>query len=1056
MPSRRIILVGLLMASSLALALGVRAAPVDDSLYQAMEWRNIGPWRGGRVTAVTGVRGQPHTFYMGATGGGLWKTVNAGTSWENISDKDFNVGTIGAVAVSESDPNVIYAGTGESPIRGVTTSNGDGVYKSTDGGRTWSHTGLEKTRQIARIRIHPTNPDVVYVAAQGNPWGPNAERGVYKSTDGGKSWRLVLKGANPSTGAVDLSLDATNPRILYAALWDHGRKPWFMRSGGPGSGIYKSTDSGKTWEKLSGGLPKLTGKIGVAVSPADSDRIYAIVEAAEGGLYRSDDRGRTWTRLNAERVIQARPWYYNHIFADPGDANTVYIANVPFMRSVDGGRTFAAMKTPHGDHHDHWINPDDPEIMINGNDGGATVSLDGGKTWSTQNNQPTAQFYRVATDDLFPYNVYGGQQDNTAKVIASATRVAGIGRRYWHAIGGGESAHVAFNPADPRLIYATSINGTLTEYDSRTGIVRSIRPYPEYVFGRDAKDHKYRTNWNAPVALSPHDPSVLYYGTQVLLRTNDRGQTWREISPDLTRNEKTKQGKNGGPITNEEAGAEFYNTLFYIVESPHEAGVIWTGSDDGLVHLTRDGGKTWADVTPKGVGEAQINAIEVSPDDPASAYIAVAGYKMNDFRPHIYKTENYGKSWRAITRGLAKNTFVRVVREDPAQPGLLYAGTEAGMYVSFNDGRDWQSLRLNLPPVPITDLSVRQGDLVAATQGRGFWILDGLSPLQQIAAGLKADKTALLAPEDAYRLGRGDGFADDAEGKNPPDGVVIYYYLNKERGDDAAPISLDILDNGGALLRHFSSREQPREVCARDNTEPRNRKPLKTLAGKKGLNRWVWDLRRAGLDCIPDLRLFAGWQGARVVPGVFRVRLTVDGRTMEQPARVLADPRYAIDAGQFAELDSFLDTVTAQMNDLVAEVATLRAIRGRTAELIRLSAGTAHAAALKKAGGSLIGKLTTWEEEVVQPKHFTFDDDINWPNMFDVQTLFLLRSTDGSDAPVQAGARQRLADLQARWRDLKGRIAGLRKQALTDFNARLAGWGIGAIYVGGNSTRGTK
>ena len=573
----------LLLSAALPTGIHADSEPGENRL-EGLEWRMIGPYRGGRVTTVTGVPGKPNLYYMGATGGGVWKTENAGTTWENLSDGDFEVGTIGAVAVAESDHNVLYVGTGESPIRGVTTSHGDGVWKSTDGGKSWKHVGLKESGQISRIEIHPENPDIAFVAVQGQIWGPNPERGIFRTTDGGKSWEHVLK-VNPDTGASDLAMDPTNPRVLYAAMWHHGRKPWFIKSGGEGGGIYKSVDGGDSWKKLEGGLPGLVGKIGIDVSASNPERVYAIIEAEpdQGGLWRSDDAGDSWELINGHRVLHSRAWYYIHVTADPVDEDTVYVMNVPLMKSIDGGKTWKKMTTPHGDHHDHWINPADNRNMISGNDGGATITFDGGETWSSIMNQPTAQFYRVTTDNQVPFRIYGGQQDNTTVAISSRSLYGGIGVADYFDAGGGESAHIAFDPDDPRLIYATTINGTLTEYDHQSGLERYIIPYPELVYGMDSKDLKYRTNWNAPVAVSPHDPSTIYYGTQVVLRSTDRGATWTEISPDLTRNDPEKQGRNGGPLTPENVGAEFYNTLFYLVESPHEPGVIWAGSDDGLL-----------------------------------------------------------------------------------------------------------------------------------------------------------------------------------------------------------------------------------------------------------------------------------------------------------------------------------------------------------------------------------------------------------------------------------------------------------------------------------------
>ncbi|MEE8429150.1 MAG: glycosyl hydrolase, partial [Gammaproteobacteria bacterium] len=667
------------------------AEPVyDPQLYQKLEWRNIGPFRGGRVTAVAGHVDQAFTFYMGATGGGLWKTENGGVTWENISDGYFNTGTIGGIAVAASDPNVIYAGTGESPIRGVTTSHGDGVYKSTDAGKTWQHIGLELTRQIAKVVVHPHDADIVYVAAQGSPWAATDERGIYRSTDGGMSWQRVLF-VDRNTGASFLTMDPNNPQVLYASMWDHRRKPWTVISGGPGSGLYKTTDGGNNWVELTNGLPALMGNTAAAVSPANPDRVYAMIEAEEGGVFRSDDAGETWKRVNSDHGIRDRGWYYTHIFADPQDENTVYVLANATVKSTDGGVTFAEIRVPHGDTHDLWINPEHTDWMVHGNDGGANVSYDGGKNWSSNMNQPTAQLYRVITDNLFPYNLYAGQQDNSTVRIPSRTLDGGIGQADWGPVAGGESAQIAFDANNPELIYGSSILGTIAVMNEKTGETRSIEAYPAFSAFRPIRELNLRFNWNAPVVVSAQDPAVIYHGANKVLKSSDRGQSWDVISPDLTRNEVVKQGTTGGPISIEGAGGEHYGTLMYIAESPHDASTIWTGSDDGSVYLTRDGGASWDNVTPKNLPESQINMIEISPHDPAAAYIAVTLYKFNDFTPHIYKTDDYGKHWKQIVDGIAVQAFVRVVREDPGRKGLLYAGTEAGMYVSFNDGRIWQS-----------------------------------------------------------------------------------------------------------------------------------------------------------------------------------------------------------------------------------------------------------------------------------------------------------------------------------------------------------------------------
>lgn len=1002
---------------------------VEPSLLDAVEWRLVGPWRGGRVTAVTGVPDDPMLYYMGATGGGVWRTTNAGATWENISDEHFEVGTIGHVAVAPSDPNVIYVGTGEAPIRGVTTSHGIGVYKSTDAGKTWEHLGLDKAGQISRVEVHPTNPDHAYVAVQGTIWGPSEERGVYRTTDGGLTWERVLF-VNADTGATDLAMDPTNPRILYAAMWHHGRKPWFIKSGGEGGGIYKSTDGGDNWDRLEGGLPDLVGKVGIDVSASNPQRVYAIIEAEpeKGGLWRSDDAGKTWELMNGHRVLWSRAWYYIHLATDPTDENTVWVLNVPLMKSVDGGKTFEKVDTPHGDHHDHWINPHDGDIMINGNDGGATVTFDGGKTWSSIMNQPTAQFYRVVTDNQVPYRIYAGQQDNSTVAILSSTYDSGIGEDDYHAVGGGESAHVAFDPDDPRLVYATTINGTLTEYDQETQVERSIIPYPEMVYGKDSKDLKYRTNWNAPVIVSPHDPSVIYFGAQYLLKSDDRGTTWSEISPDLTRNDPAKQGRNGGPITPENVGAEFYNTIFYIAESPVEEGTIWVGSDDGLVHLTRDGGENWNNVSPPHRGEAMINAIEISPHDPGTVYLAVTGYKLNDFTPYIYKTTDYGQRWRRIDKGLPEDTFVRVVREDPERRGLLYAGTEYGMFVSFNDGADWQSLQLNLPHVPITDLTIRQDNLVAATQGRAFWIIDDLFVLRQAAEGQGEKPLHVFAPDTTWMIGSG-GSPGPFEGKNPSREVPVYYYIREEQD---APLTIEIIDRDGDVVRSFRSEENDHDRCLIGNMDPRRPFELEYPKAEAGLNKWGWNMESEDVPCIDDVALFAGFDGPRVVPGEYRARVTIGDLSETVSFEVAQDPRLGASDQEIREWAERLAEVRALMTDSLLRLDEARTARERIEELM---SRYPDAEDLRQAGESAIERIGTWEAEINQMKHETYEDEDAWESKLAAQLRYLLDVIDSTGAPVTDGAMRRLADLRAEWAARERELADIVATDIRSINA---------------------
>lgn len=753
---------------------------INDSLFPGLKWRNIGPFRGGRSVTSAGVVGQPHTYYMGTTGGGIWKTTDDGITWKNISDGFLKTGTVGDIAVSENNPNIVIAGMGEHAARGVMTSMGDGVYKSTDAGKTWKHIGLDHTRHISDVIIHPTNPDIIFIAAQGAQYGPSEDRGIYRSTNGGETWEKVLY-VDDITGASSLSMDMNNPLILYAALWQHERTPWTITSGGASSGFYKSTDGGTTWDKMGKGLPKEFGKSGVSVSRANSDVVYAVIEAEgeKGGVYKSVDAGKTWKQTNKERINIARSWYYMEIYADTQDENIVYVLNAPVTKSIDGGKTFTPVPTPHGDNHDLWIHPKNNQIMVNSNDGGANVSNNGGASWSSQQYQPTSQFYRVITDNLVPYNVYGGQQDNSSVAIASRTRDGGIDWKDWYPVAGCESAYLAFDPDNPELVYGGCYQGIIEKWVKASRQAKPIKAYPELGLGNIPKDFKFRYNWNAPIISSPHDRNTIYHAGNVVFRTKDGGYSWDVVSPDLTKNEIEKQGPGSGPYTNEAAGGENYNTIMYLVESPHEEGVLYAGSDDGLVHITKNGGETWENITPPNLKEGIINSIEVSPHEPATAYITLMRYKFMDLDTYIFKTSDYGQTWTKITNGIdGEHTFARVVREDKKQKGLLYAGTETGLYVSLDDGQHWQPLQLNLPVVPINDLIIQDNDLVAATAGRAFWILDDLGAIQH---SLKpVNSLQIVTPKPSYRIFNGstDEYVPGL-GQNPKSGVTFDYYLPK-------------------------------------------------------------------------------------------------------------------------------------------------------------------------------------------------------------------------------------------------------------------------------------
>ncbi|HEX9166767.1 MAG TPA: glycosyl hydrolase [Gemmatimonadales bacterium] len=1010
-----------------------QAPVVDTALYGTLSWRNIGPFRGGRSVAVAGVPQKPHTFYFGATGGGVWKTEDAGETWANISDGFLKTGSVGAIAVAPSDPNVIYVGMGEHAVRGVMTSHGDGVYRSTDAGATWHHLGLIPTRHISRIQVHPNDPDVVYVASQGAVHGPNPERGIYRSRDGGKTWALVHK-VSETAGASDLAMDPTNPRILYAAYWDHQRLPWQVRSGGPGSGLWKSVDGGDTWAKLSGGLPPLMGKTGVSVSPVDPNLIWAIVEAEKGGLYRSEDAGRNWRLINGDRLIQTRSWYYMEVYADTRDRETVYVLNAPFLRSIDGGRTFQEIRVGHGDTHDLWISPADNRVMILGDDGGAEVTINGGKTWSTQNNQPTAQFYRVNTDNRFPYRVYGGQQDNSSVAILSRNPAGfGITDKDWFDGPGCESAHIAFDPDNPRYLYGGCYQGIITEMDTETRYDRDVMAYPATNLSIEPKDHRYRFNWNAPILASPHDPKVIYHAGNVLFRTADRGNNWTAISPDLTRNDRSRQGPGGTPITNEGAGGEVYNTIATVAESPKQSGLIWVGTDDGLVQLTRDGGRSWENVTPKGLPEALVNAVEASPHDAGTAYIAVTRYKFNDFTPHFYRTRDFGKTWDRIVNGVPADTWARVIREDPVRRGLLYAGTEAGALVSFNGGDTWQSLQRNLPVVPVTDLKVQGNDLVAATSGRAFWILDDLGVLRQLSGDVAQRDVALLTPAPTHRV-PGGGFSLPLPriGQNPPSGAQLRFFL-KNAPDSANPVTLEVLDAAGGVVRSWATR--PAAGSSADS-----------LRAKAGMNLITWNLRHGGPRPIPGLVTFGGSFARRALPGDYQVRLTAGTTVQTAPLSVLTDPRTSHPSAAYAEQGAASAELQQMMTDLLQGVRGLRAAREQVVSLVTRSEGRPESAAIKAAGDSLAKRLADMDDGLVG-KATNGQDIINYPTRFDTQVAGLLGSIDGAEPPLTAGQKARLVDVRTEWARHKAALDQLLGRDLDVFNALVREKGVPAVVV---------
>jgi photosystem II stability/assembly factor-like uncharacterized protein len=1022
-----------------------------------LRWRNIGPHRGGRSVAAAGSTSQPMVYYFGGTGGGVFKTTDGGVNWEPVSDgQPFGAGTVGAIAVSESDPNVVYVGMGESCIRG-NFSHGDGVYKSADAGKTWRRVGLDDSRIVARIRVHPRNPDLVYVAAMGHAAGPNEQRGVFRSKDGGKTWDRVLFKSNKA-GAVDLTMDPSNPNVLYAAIWEAKRTPYSLESGGPDSGLWKSTDGGDNWTDISRnpGLPKgVLGRIGVAVSPANHDRVYAIIEADDGGVFRSSDAGKTWSKVNEGRNLRQRAWYYTHIYADPKAADTMYVLNTGFYKSVDGGRTYTTIQVPHGDNHDLWIAPDDPQRMINANDGGANVTFNGGRTWSEQ-DQATAQFYRVSTDNDFPYRVYGAQQDNSTVRILSRTTGFGITVRDWEETAGSESGWVVASPKDSNIVFGGNYGGLLERIDHRTGQQRDVNVWPDNPMGWGAEGMKYRFQWNFPIHFSPHDPNVLYTGGSHVFKTTNEGQSWQTISTDLTRNDKSKQGASGGPITKDNTSVEYYCTIFTMAESPVAKGVLWTGSDDGLVHVTRDSHAAkpaWENVTKNipGLPEwAQINSIEASPHDAGTAYFAATLYKADDFNPYLYKTNDYGKTWKKITSGIPANAFTRVIREDPSRRGLLYAGTETGMYVSFNDGESWQSLQLNLPVTPITDIAVqkRDKDLVISTQGRSFWILDDLPVLHQWTSTI-AD-VHLFKPEESYRM-PGGGFripSGAAIGENPPAGASIWYYLKeKPKGD----VQIEILDAAGKSIRKYSSKAPEGPAGAAPGGDEGfffgGGGPAR-VAAEKGLNRFAWDYRYPDATRFPGMILWAGpTSGPRAVPGAYQVKLSVDGKTLTESFEVRKDPRITTTPEEFQKQFDLLVKIRDKFSETSQAITSIRDVRRQVDEYAKRVGGQANMKELVDAAKALNDKLTAIEVELYQTKNQSSQDPLNYPIKLNNKLAALGGSVAGADSQPTDQHYAVFEDLNAR---INAQLEKLRQVMAADvptFNKLAREKDVPAVFV---------
>ena len=983
-----------------------------------MNWRNVGPFRGGRANAATGIPSQPLTYFAGYTGGGVWRTDDAGINWRNISDGFFKSSSIGAIAVAPSDPNVIYVGSGEFAVRGQSSTYGDGMYRSTDQGRTWSRIGLTNSKQISAVRVHPTNPDYAYVAVLGDRWKGTPDRGIYRTMDGGKTWTQLLKGENATSGAVDLSMDPTNPRILYAAMWDFERKPWFVRSGGAGSGIWKSLDGGETWNRLREGLPTLMGKIGVTVSPANPDRLYAIVEAENGGLYRSDDAGKNWRMMTGDRLIQTRSWYYMNVTADPKNADVVWVMNAPVMRSIDGGRTFQTVQAQHGDNHQLWINPTDPRYLINANDGGASISQDGGKSWSTQDNQPTAQFYHVAVDDAFPYKLYGGQQDNSSVMIKSRTDGFSIDVRDWDSGPGCESANMGVSAKNPRFVYGGCYQGIINEMDATTQLQREIMPWPELNLTEPTDKTKYRFNWTAPIEVSQHDDKVVYHGGNVLFKTSDRGQHWTPISGDLTKNDKTRQGWGGGPITNEGAGGEVYAAIVVIEESPHDAKTLYVGTDDGVIQRTRDGGATWTNITPAAWGDGLVNEIAVSPQDAGTLFVSFRKDRLGDYAPHIYMSGDYGATWTEIVKGLREGEPVRVVREDPTRRGLLYAGTETGVYVSYDRGGNWMPFA-GFPVTPVTDLAVKHDDLIASTEGRAFWIMDDLSVLRQRADSIANVAVHLYAPRAATLAGGGSGPTRNA-GRNPPYGATVFYRL-KAAPDTAMTMTMEFLDARGTVVRSFATRGDS----------------VNKLTAKEGLNSMSWNLRRAAPTRLGSVLLFGapGDGGARVAAGKYSVRLTMGTTVKTQPLEVLQDPRINEPASVIAERDSIANLLSNRISEIHDAVLRVRDLRTQVQGFVTRAKEVSAADTIAKAGKALTTKLSALDPRMTT-KAANGQDIINFANGINGQYGFLLGQVEGNSGVTQP-VKDRLVQLEALWKSLSAEVEQVETKDIAAFNALL-------------------
>ncbi len=1019
----------------------------QDLTFKGMKYRLVGPFRGGRALTASGIPGDATTYYFGSTGGGVWKSTDGALTWKPVFDQE-GTSAIGSLAVSPSDPSIVYVGTGEACLRG-NISQGDGIYKTLDGGKTWKNTGLRDSRAIGKVIVNPKNPDIVFVAALGHPFGANPERGIFRTLDGGKTWEKVLY-KDENTGGVDVAFDPHNPNVLYAALWQVRRYPWKLDSGGAGSGLYRSNDGGATWKHLEEkGLPKGPyGRIGVSVA-ANSDRVYALIEAAEGGLYRSDDGGDTWQLVNASHSLIQRPWYYMHVIADPQDADTVYVMNVDAYSSTDGGRSFNKIHNlPHGDNHGLWIDPVNPRRMIATNDGGATVTLDGGKTWSREDNQPTAQFYHVIADTRTPYYIYGAQQDNSTVGIATRSDHGSIDRSDWYPVGGGEAGYIAPYPPDPNIVYAADYEGMITRYDHSNGQLRNITNQTELTDAGGAANLQHRFQWTSPVLISPHDPEVLYHAGEQLFKTTDGGTHWEAISPDLTRNDKSKQQPSGGAITIDDTGTEYYDTIFAVAESPVTKGVIWAGTDDGLIQLTRDGGKTWSNVTPKDLPEwSRVSQIEASPFDAGTAYVAIDRHQNDDLRPYIWKTADYGKTWTQGAKGIPETTFVRAVREDPKKRGLLYAGTESGVYVSFNDGAEWRSLQLNLPRVPIHDLIVKNDDLVLATHGRSFWILDDVSPLRQYRDEIAKESVHLYTPATAYRIHNPERPPRHASlaGINPPSGAVIDFFVKEVPKGETR---IDIVDAQGQRIRSFSSLKT---IVPDEPLDPEDKKPEKEIKVEAGLNRFIWDLHYERANRVPGYSLWEyndGAEGPLALPGDYQVRLTVDGQMQTARFEVKLDPRVHTTQAELEQQFQMQLQIREQLNRIYTAVNQIEDVRAQTEALKRRLPAEDGARPLRASADGLSTKLVSVREPLINLKISANEDSLAYRPGLDGQWAFLgVIVGSGCDCPPTEAARQRFDQLKRATDEAVARWDELQKSDVAAFQKMAANQGIYPVEV---------